>query len=177
MSMTSYRIDGATRVAVLAVLCALGLALISVCAGSRIVGAPDRSGRTPLDALTKTFDAQEVVAFIGQPFPAGATDLHVTGESALDTIVIARFDAPREDIVAWLADLGITEPLVPGYSPFFSSDPPLDEAAGWWEPAAAGSEPPDYDGVYQRVSQKTFNVVVTPLENGLVRVHLQVFNT
>lgn len=175
--MTSYRIDGATRVAVLAVLCALGLVLISACAGSQPVDAPDRSGRTPLDALTKTFDAQAAVDFIGRPFPAGATELHVTGVAALDTMVVARFDAPPEDVAAWLAELGLTEPLKPGYSPFYSAAPLLSGTADWWAPPAAGSEPPDYDGVYQRVSQKTFNVVVTPLENGLVRVHLQVFNT
>ncbi len=85
------------------------------------------------ELLSEPLDAQQAAAFIGQPFPAGASGLHVAGESALDTIIVARFDAPRDAVVSWLADLGITEPLKPGYSPFFSSDPPLSEAADWMD--------------------------------------------
>lgn len=129
------------------------------------------------ELLSEPLYAQQAAAFIGQPFPAGATGLHVTGESALDTIVIARFDAPREDVVAWLADLGITEPLEPGYSPFHSSGPPLPEAADWWAPPAAGDLGSDFSGVHQQIGATYYNIVVRELENGMVRVHLQVYNT
>lgn len=129
------------------------------------------------ELLSEPLDAQQAAAFIGQPFPAGASGLHVAGESALDTIIVARFDAPRDAVVSWLADLGITEPLKPGYSPFFSSDPPLSEAADWWEAPAADSTETEYSGLYQQVEAKYYSVVVTPLENGLVRVHLGVHNT
>jgi hypothetical protein len=155
------------------------LALLSAVA----TGCGQSQGRQPSSAprfdalLTESFSQEQVAAFIGQPFPPGATGLHVIGESALDTIVIARFDAPREDVVAWLADLGLTEPLKPGYSPFFSSDPPLSEAADWWEAPAADSTETEYSGLYQQVEAKYYSVVVTPLENGLVRVHLGVHNT
>jgi hypothetical protein len=129
------------------------------------------------ELLSEPLDAQQAAAFIGQSFPPGASGLHVAGESALDTIIVARFDAPRDAVVSWLADLGITEPLKPGYSPFFSSDPPLSEAADWWEAPAADSTETEYSGLYQQVEAKYYSVVVTPLENGLVRVHLGVHNT
>lgn len=129
------------------------------------------------EPLTETFGQEQAADFIGQPFPTGATGLHVTGESALDTIVIARFDAPREDVVAWLADLGITEPLEPGYSPFYSSDPLLPGTADWWAPPAAGDLGSDFSGVHQQIGAKYYNIAVRELENGMVRVHLQVYNT
>ncbi len=55
--------------------------------------------------------------------------------------------------------------------------PSLSEAADWWEPATADSTEVDYSGLYQQVGAKYYSVVVTPLENGLVRVHLLVHNT
>lgn len=165
------------KVILMAALFTFSLVAGAGCSDSRSERAPEQDGRVPFEFLSQPFNEQDAIAFIGSPLPAGATEVHVTGESALDTIVLVRFDAPMAEVTAWLAELGLTEPLKPGYSPFYSAAPLLSGTADWWAPPAAGSEPPDYDGVYQRVSQKTFNVVVTPLENGLVRVHLQVFNT
>ena len=165
------------KVVVLAVLFVFAALIGAACSDSRSTREPDPGGRVPFDFLSQPFGEQEAIAFIGSPLPAGATDVHVTGESALDTIVLARFDAPREDVVAWLAELGLTESLEPGYSPFYSSGPSLREAANWREAPPADSTEVDYSGLYQQVGAKYYSVVVTPLENGLVRVHLLVHNT
>lgn len=127
--------------------------------------------------LAETFSQEQVVAFIGRPFPASAGEIHTAGEAALDTMVIARFDAPRQDVAAWLAGLGVTAPLEPGYSPFFSADAPFSDAASWWAPPVAGETPGGFSGLYQQVGQKHFKVAVTGPESGPVTVYLQVYNT
>jgi len=165
------------NVVVLTVLFVFAALIGAGCSYSRSERAPEQDGRVPFDFLSHPFNEQDAIAFIGRPLPAGATDVHVTGESALDTIVLVRFDAPLEEVTAWLAELGLTEPLESGYSPFYSSGPSLSEAADWWEPAAADSTGIDYSGLYQQVGAKYYSVVVTPLENGLVRVHLLAHNT
>lgn len=165
------------KVVVLAVLFVFAALIGAACSDSRSTREPDPGGRVPFEFLSQPFNEQEAIAFIGSPLPAGVTDVHVAGESALDTIVLVRFDAPREDVVAWLAELGITESLEPGYSPFYSSGPSLSEAADWWEAPPADSTEVDYSGLYQQVGAKYYSVVVTPLENGLVRVHLVAHNT
>jgi len=163
--------------AALATLCALGLAMVSACAEARPTSTPVRSERNPLESLTEVFSTQEAVDFIGLPFPSGATELHVAGVAALDTMVIARFDAPRQEVVSWLAELGITTPLEPGHSPFYSAVPPLHQASSWWGPPTVGATSGDFSGVYQQVGPTHFNVVLEEVGNGIVTVHFQVFNT
>lgn len=165
------------KVILLAALFTFSLVAGAGCSDSRSERAPEQDGRVPFDFLSQPFGEQEAIAFIGSPLPAGATEVHVTGESALDTIVLARFDAPAEEVTTWLAELGLTGSLELGYSPFYTSDPPLGEAADWWEAPAADSTETEYSGLYQQVGAKYYSVVVTPLENGLVRVHLLVHNT
>lgn len=165
------------KVVVLAVLFVFAALIGAACSNSRSERTPEQDGRVPFDFLSQPFGEQEAIDFIGRPLPAGATDVHVTGEAALDTIVVARFDAPQDDVTAWLADLGITEPLEPGYSPFYSSGPLLPEAADWWAPPAAGSTTAEFSGVYQQIGAKYYYIVATDLEDGRVRVHLQVHNT
>ena len=165
------------KVVVLAVLFVCNSMFGVACSDSRSTRESDPGGRDPLDFLSQPFDEQEAIDFIGSPLPAGATGLHIAGESALDTIVVARFDAPQDDVTTWMADLGITEPLEPGHSPFYSADPPLAEAADWWAPPAAGSTTAEFSGVYQQIGAKYYYIVATELEDGRVRVHLQVHNT
>jgi hypothetical protein len=138
---------------------------------------PLASERDPMQSLTETFSQEQAVAFIGQPFPASASEIYLVGEAALDTMVIARFSAPQQDIAAWLAGLGVTTPLDPGYSPFFSTDPPYSEASSWWAPPVAGDMPGDFSGLYQQVGQKHIKVVVVSPEDGAAIVYLQVYNT
>lgn len=130
-----------------------------------------------MQSLTETFSQEQAVAFIGHPFPPSASDISLMGEAALDTMVIARFDAPLQDIAAYLAELGVTTPLEPGYSPFFSADPPFSDAASWWAPPVAGASPGDFSGLYQQVGQKHFKVAVVGPESSVATVFLQVYNT
>lgn len=130
-----------------------------------------------MQPLTETLSQEQAVTFIGQPFPPGASDAHLAGEAALDTMVIARFDAPQSDLADWLASLGVTSPLDSGYSPFFSTDPPYREAASWWTPPVAGDAGDNFSGVYQQVGSKHYKVAVVGSQKGQATVYLQVYNT
>lgn len=165
------------RVAASAVLCALGLVLLSTCSAGQDGRASDSAGRDPLNFLSQPFNEQQALAFIGGSFPAGATETHAMGETALDTMVIARFVASRQDVADWLTGLGITAPLETGYSPFLSADPPYSAAADWWAPPVAVSTTNDFSGLQQRVGSNYFNIVIEEIGDGNVTVHLQVFNT
>lgn len=138
----------------------------------------DANSRTddPIDGLSDTLTPDEVVSFIGHPFPDSATNLQMAGEAALDTLTIARFDLPEADLQPYLADLGVTAPLTEGYAAAGSASPTSDSDA-WWQPPAIGSEG-DYRGVYQQIEGKSYNITV--VDSGtpdIVTVFLQVFTT
>ena len=99
------------------------------------------------------------------------------GEAALDTMIIARFDAPGQETATWLVEIGLSAPPQAGFSPFFSIDPPLSAAKDWWAPPIAGTTAGDFRGISQQVGQKHFNVVVIGSESDQVTVYLQVYNT
>lgn len=159
---------------ILALLCLLSLAACVT------IPAPDTRREIlpdPMRMLVQPFSPEEVIAFIGAPFPPSATGVQTMGEAALDTMVVARFEAPRPDVLAYLADLGITEPLTPGSSPFFSAGPPYAEAAAWWTPPIAGDKTGNFSGLYQQVGSKHYNVALVDAGGGRAIVYLQVFNT
>lgn len=155
------------------------LALLSAVA----TGCGQSQGRQPSPAprfdelLTDAYGQEQVAAFIGQPFPPGASNLHTAGEAALDTMILARFDASGPEAAAWLAELGVSAPLQAGFSPFFSVDPLLPAAESWWTPPIAGAPANDFRGLSQRMGQKQVNVVVVGPEGGQVTVYLQLYNT
>lgn len=150
--------------------------LLSACGLSRPAATPGPSERDPLAPLIETFSSEQTAEFIGQPFPAAATRVHVAGEAALDTMVIARFDLPTAELDAYLAALGLTEPLEPGHSPFFSADPPYPEAREWWSPPVDGDSG-DFSGLYQQVGDKHYKIVVVSPAPEQMTVYLQVYNT
>ncbi|GEM_PF-1983518 len=133
--------------------------------------------RDSMQSLIEPLSQQQAIAFIGQPFPASASGVEVMGEAALDTMVVARFKAPRSDVLAYLADLGIPAPLTPGYSPFFSTDPPFAAAAGWWAPPTTADTAGDFSGLYQQVGSKHTKAAVVDAGDGQVTIYLQVYNT
>lgn len=162
-------------IATLALL--LSLLSLAACAATPTPDARREILPDPMRMLVQPFSPEEVIAFIGAPFPPSATGVQTMGEAALDTMVVARFEAPRPDVLAYLADLGITEPLTPGSSPFFSAGPPYAEAAAWWTPPIAGDKTGNFSGLYQQVGSKQYEVVVVEAEGDQVTVYLQVFNT
>lgn len=127
--------------------------------------------------LAQPSSPEEVAAFIGAPFPASATGVQTMGEAALDTMVVARFEAPRPDVLAYLAGLGITEPLMRGSSPFFSAGPPYSEAAAWWTPPTSADAADAFSGLYQQVGGKHYKVALVDAGGGRATVYLQVYNT
>lgn len=155
----------------------LCLLVVTACEATSTMNTPPPSNRDPMQGLTDPFSQEQAVAFIGQPFPPSASDIQFFGEAALDTMVIARFEAPRQDLAAYLAGLGVTTPLKPNYSPFFSADSPFREATAWWAPPVAGDTSSNFSGLYQQVGRKHFKVVVVEPENGATTIYLQVYNT
>ncbi len=162
-------------IATLALL--LSLLSLAACAATPTPDARREILPDPMRMLVQPFSPEEVIAFIGQPFPPSASEIHLMGEAALDTVVIARFDIPRQDIAPWLAGLGVTAALEPAYSPFFSTRPPFGEASSWWAPPIAGDKTGNFSGLYQQVGSKQYEVVVVEAEGDQVTVYLQVFNT
>lgn len=126
--------------------------------------------------LTQQFDRAKVEAFVGVPFPDTASDVRIAGESALDTMVIARFELPEEDLYRFLDELGITEPLTPGNTVFFP-DAPLQEAESWWQVPDFGNTSAKYMSVYQRIDTKSYKILAAEQDTGLLTVTMQVFNT
>lgn len=155
----------------------LSLLMVTACDNTSTMNTPVPSDRSPLQELSQPLNQEQALAFIGQPFPASASNIHLLGEAALDTQVIARFDVPRQDVAAYLASLGLTAPLERNFSPFLSPDPPLAGAASWWAPPVAGDAAGNFSGLYQQVGSKHYNVAVIEAAEGLARVYLQVFNT
>lgn len=163
--------------AVMAQLLVLSILALSACEATPTMNTPHATLSDPMEPLTETFSSEKAVAFIGQPFPASASNIYIAGEAALDTMVIARFDAPHQDVLTYLADLGVTSSLTPGSSSFFSSDTPYREAASWWSPPTAADTSGAFSGVYQQVGSKHYKVVIVDAQNGQATVYLQVYNT
>lgn len=157
----------------------LSLLIGTACENTSTMNTPVPSDRSPLQELSQPLNQEQALAFIGQPFPASASNIHLLGEAALDTQVIARFDVPRQDVAAYLASLGVTAPLERNYSysPFLSPDPPLAGASSWWAPPVAGDAAGNFSGLYQQVGSKHYNLAVIEAAEGLARVYLQVYNT
>lgn len=162
-------------IATLALL--LSLLSLAACAAIPTPDARREILPDPMRMLVQSFSPEEVIAFIGQPFPPSASEIHLMGEAALDTAVIARFDIPRQDIAPWLAGLGVTAALEPAYSPFFSTRPPFGEASSWWAPPIAGDKTGNFSGLYQQVGSKHYNVALVDADGGRAIVYLQVYNT
>ncbi|PKO23707.1 MAG: hypothetical protein CVU38_02435 [Chloroflexi bacterium HGW-Chloroflexi-1] len=111
----------------------IALVALTACEASPNMKKPETQTFDPMRFLTQQFDRKAVEQCIGQPMPASATEIHTMGEAALDTMVIARFNLPSSDLAAYLAALGVTEPLAPGDTPFLSTEAPFADATDWWQ--------------------------------------------
>jgi len=89
----------------------------------------------------------EVESFIGARIPFDAANIYTAGEAALETIVLARFDLPQDELVDFLTDLGASRTLNPDLFPFDSADAPIPEAADWWQLPQSGA------GAYSGLAQ------------------------
>ncbi|QLQ06629.1 MAG: hypothetical protein HZY76_11660 [Anaerolineae bacterium] len=119
-------------IATLALL--LSLLSLTACAATPTPDARREILPDPMRMLVQPFSPEEVIAFIGAPFPPSATGVQTMGEAALDTMVVARFEAPRSDVLTYLAGLGITEPLMPA-SPLLLGRPALRRGGCLVDPA------------------------------------------
>lgn len=127
--------------------------------------------KSDINSLSRELSQEEVEAFIGTPFPATATNLHTSGDQALDTVVFARFDLPQADLAPFLQDLGITSPLEAGFNPFFSSKAPSGTGEWWDLPARQEA----ISGLTQS-STLGFNLAIANPDGDVVTVYLKAFN-
>jgi hypothetical protein len=135
-------------------------------------------GGEPFNALTTPLNQEQVEAFIGAPFPQNATNIYTAGQSALDTMVIIRFDLPTEEVMGYLQSLGITNRLEDGYSPFLSSVSPYQEAAEWWQIVAWNEQSEIvHQGLDERVGAKYYQILVLNPHEDVVTLYLQVYTT
>lgn len=153
----------------------VSLLVITACKGTPAVNTPLATS-DPMEQLTSKMNKQQLSAFIGQPFPSTVTNLVYEGEAALDTMVIARFSLPRDQVEAYLTSLGVTEPLAATYTPFFSDSAPYEQAASWWTPVSDSGKAASARGVYQQVGEKHYKILVLEDGSGMGTIYMQVYN-
>lgn len=117
----------------------------------------------------------EVESFIGARIPFGADNIYTAGEAALETIVLARFDLPQDELVDFLTDLGASRTLNPDLFPFDSAEAPIPDAADWWQPPQTGT----YSGLAQALpNERELLLLALPDAGGdHVTIFLQMHST
>lgn len=160
----------------------LSILLLSSCEENNHVNNQtnhDATVEAALRDLSSPLNRAEIERFMNFAIPAEATNVHTHGESALDTMVIARFDLPATALDAWLTTLPISESLQTTPDSFASLPAPYREAKAWWQLDSLNLQPEQYRYVYQFVSGKSYQILVVQLspDAELLTIYLQVFNT
>lgn len=125
--------------------------------------------------LSSPLSDQDIIRFVGAPLPDSATNAMMRGESALDTMVILRFDLPTSEVDNYIAALNIPEAnLRQGYTPFLSDHPPY--AVEWWNVDTRELSQPAYRGLYGQIGNKYYQVLAISMGE-ITTLYLQIFNT
>lgn len=119
----------------------------------------------------------EVESFIGARIPFDAVNIYTAGEAALETIVLARFELPRENLVDFLSDLGASRTLNPDLFPFETTAAPIPEAADWWQLPENGAG--DFSGLSEALpnGRELRLLAVTAADDERLTIFLQMFST
>lgn len=160
------------------VLCSVLLAslfAVTACKGNSAMNT-SLAADDSMNQFVNPISEDQLAAFIGQPFPAAATGVAFAGEAALDTLVIARFSLPQDQVEAYLTSLGVTTPLDATYTPFFSDSAPYEQAASWWTPVSDSGKAASARGVYQQVGEKHYKILVLEDGSGMGTIYMQVYN-
>jgi len=114
---------------------------------------------------------QEAQAFIGASLPASATDIQFTTRNQYTRIIWLRFNLPAAtDLTAFLTQMGITDALKAGFTPFPAVNP-QEAAITWWQPSASKN----YSGVYWNTGSKTIEMLADTTDMTKQIVYLRAY--
>lgn len=103
----------------------------------------------------RTWRIQEVQSFLGATLPAEAGDVHFATQNQKTRIVWLRFALPAgNDLSPFLAQMGITDALRSGFTPFPAPNP-QEAAYSWWDAPTAT----DFAGLYDNTGQKIIEIL------------------
>ncbi|MBI1278270.1 MAG: hypothetical protein GC179_09100 [Anaerolineaceae bacterium] len=115
---------------------------------------------------------QEVQNFIGATLPVDAVEIQFTTRSQSTRIIWLRFNLPADtDLTAFLTQMGITDPLKTGFTPFPALNP-QEVAIAWWQPFGSTNS----SGVYWNTGSKTIEMLVDNTHAAKQVVYLRAYS-
>lgn len=119
----------------------------------------------------RVWRVQEAQAFIGASLPAGAADIQFTTRNQYTRIIWLRFNLPpATDLTSFLTQIGITDPLKAGFTPFPAANP-QEAAITWWQPTTSKN----YSGVYWNNGSKTIEILVDTTDTTKQIIYLRAY--
>jgi len=114
---------------------------------------------------------QEAQGFIGAPLPAGASEVQFTTRTQYTRIIWLRFSLPAEtDLAPFLTQMGITDGLKAGFTPFPAANP-QEAAITWWQPSVSTN----FSGVYWNTGSKIIELLVDKTDIRKFVVYLRAY--
>ena len=114
---------------------------------------------------------QEAQGFIGAALPTGAAEVQFTTRNQYTRIIWLRFNLPADaDLTLFLTQMGITDALKAGFTPFPAANP-QEAAITWWQPSASTT----YSGLYWNTGSKIIEVLVDKTDTNKLVVYLRAY--
>ena len=115
---------------------------------------------------------QEAQGFIGASLPTGATDVQFTTRNTYTRILWLRFSLPADsDLTAFLTQMGITDALKAGFTPFPAANP-QEAAISWWQPGTSTN----FNGLYWNTGSKIIEVLVDKTDSKKFTIFLRAYS-
>jgi hypothetical protein len=115
---------------------------------------------------------QEAQGFIGAPLPAGAADVQFTTRNTYTRILWLRFNMPADaDMTAFLTQMGITDALKAGFTPFPAPNP-QEASIPWWQPGASTN----FNGLYWNTGSKIIEMLVDKTDSKKFTIFLRAYS-
>ncbi|MBA3871762.1 MAG: hypothetical protein H0X30_21660 [Anaerolineae bacterium] len=114
---------------------------------------------------------QEAQGFIGASLPQSAADVRFTTRNQYTRIVWLRFSLPpNADLIPFLTQMGITDALKTGFTPFPAANP-QEAAITWWQPIASKV----FSGVYWNTGAKVIEILLDKTDGSQPVVYLRAY--
>jgi hypothetical protein len=115
---------------------------------------------------------QEAQGFIGASLPTGAAEVQFTTRNQYTRIVWLRFSLPpNADLTPFLTQMGITDALKTGFTPFPAANP-QEAAITWWQPFASTNR----SGIYWNSGTKIIEMLVDKTDVAKQVVYLRAYS-
>lgn len=116
---------------------------------------------------------QEAQGFIGAVLPEGAADIQFTTRNTYTRIIWLRFSLPADvDLTPFLTQMGISDTLKEGFTPFPAPNP-QEAGISWWQPSASTT----FKGLYWNTGSKIIETLVNETNYGKEIVYLRAYST